>query len=626
MLNSKDRCNKVLPCRAGAWPHSGESFLFSMQTAAIPYRVADFLKQHPPFQFMDELELVALAARGRVKFHESDEYICWQGAPHTPFVYVIQQGSVLLWDESVDPPALRDIRGAGDIIGIECFSGSQNSLHSVKTASDVVLYALYAEDLEPLLARHPLAAQYVAAYSAVTADFKAPDEPLQPHEIFLADLVKGRAPVHCAGSISIREAAHLLSESGEQVLALTNGGELAALLSTDKLLDWIAAGARNCEAPAQTIAQTTYITLPPQTTVSDGVLAMAESRASAAAVTRDSSPHTMLQWIVTVSSLTPAFGDHPLIILEEIASAPAVNILRSLHERARAWILERLSPLAMEWLASFGDLVNRRIVERLLQITADHSADRLVCFCGAAGRRELLTKVAPRIAVIGDEIRGLESELTECGFISVEPPGNGSLDEWKTRFSGWIRDPIDTRAYLAHAFFDLRRVHGPAHLFTELESHIRAELAVEASFIRILAHDCLSNLPPLTFFHDLVVEESGEKTDTFRLEHSALQPLVDVARVFSLASGYALGASTRLRFEEARRRFPSRESIFREAAETTSVVLFHQARAGLRLNSSGAELPLSIISRHDRQILKSGFRSIHNLLEFTGRGDWLDTL
>ncbi|HYV62060.1 MAG TPA: cyclic nucleotide-binding domain-containing protein [Bryobacteraceae bacterium] len=126
-----------------------------MQTAAIPYRVADFLKQHPPFQFMAEPDLIALAARGRVKFHEPEEYICWQSSPHTPFIYVIQQGSVSLWDESANPPVLRDIRGAGDIIGIERFNGSPASLHSAKAASEVVLYALQAADFEPLLARDP---------------------------------------------------------------------------------------------------------------------------------------------------------------------------------------------------------------------------------------------------------------------------------------------------------------------------------------------------------------------------------------------------------------------------------------------------------------------------------------
>jgi hypothetical protein len=56
------------------------------------------------------------------------------------------------------------------------------------------------------------------------------------------------------------------------------------------------------------------------------------------------------------------------------------------------------------------------------------------------------------------------------------------------------------------------------------------------------------------------------------------------------------------------------------------VVLFHQARAGLRLRSNGAELPLPILSRHDRQVLKSGFRSIHALLAYTASGDWLGTL
>jgi hypothetical protein len=54
------------------------------------------------------------------------------------------------------------------------------------------------------------------------------------------------------------------------------------------------------------------------------------------------------------------------------------------------------------------------------------------------------------------------------------------------------------------------------------------------------------------------------------------------------------------------------------------VVLYHQARAGLRMGSSGAALPLSILSRHDRQVLKSCFRSIHSLLEFTASCDWLE--
>jgi CBS domain-containing protein len=598
-----------------------------MQTAAIAYRVADFLKQQPPFQFMEESDLVALAARGRVKFHESDEYICWQSSPYTPFLYVIQQGSVALWDETVAPPALRDIRGAGDSIGIERFNGSTVSLHSAKSASDVVVYAIPADDFALLLERYPRAAQYVAAYSAVTADYKAPGERPRPHEIFLADLVRDRASVECPTSTSIREAARMLSESGAQALALTEAGGIAALLTAEDLLDWIALGAQQPEQPAVNIASAATVTFAPHTSVSDCVLTMAEAHARAAALTSDGTPHSALQSIVTASGLAPAFGDHPITILREIASAPRIESLRALNQRAHAWILDNLAPqTAVDWLASFADLVNRRILERLLQLTGNHHPEQLWCFNGSAGRRELLTTVAPGVFVIGPAPTSLENALADCGYLSAEPVVHASLAEWKLRFSGWIRQPIDTQAYLAYSFFDLRPVHGPAHLLGEIEVHMRAELAAEPGFLRVLAHDCLSNLPPLTFFRDLVVEESGEQTDTFRLQTSALQPLVDVARVFSLAFGSPLGASTRERFEHARRRLPAQESIFREAAETMRVVLFHQARAGLRMRSSGAALPLSTLSRHDRQVLKSGFRSIHNLLEFMAPGTWLEAL
>ena len=53
-----------------------------METSTIRYRVADFLKQHPPFNAMDDADLVALAENGRVRFYEANEFILWQGEPH----------------------------------------------------------------------------------------------------------------------------------------------------------------------------------------------------------------------------------------------------------------------------------------------------------------------------------------------------------------------------------------------------------------------------------------------------------------------------------------------------------------------------------------------------------------
>ena len=65
-----------------------------MDTSAISYRVADFLKQHPPFNAIADQDLVALAAHGRVRFYEANEFILWQGELHKPHVFVILCGVV----------------------------------------------------------------------------------------------------------------------------------------------------------------------------------------------------------------------------------------------------------------------------------------------------------------------------------------------------------------------------------------------------------------------------------------------------------------------------------------------------------------------------------------------------
>ena len=77
-----------------------------MRAASISYRVADFLVRHPPFEWMEEAELVALAETGRVRFHEASEILHDAGEERRADFAVIQQGTVELLD---DQDALRDL-------------------------------------------------------------------------------------------------------------------------------------------------------------------------------------------------------------------------------------------------------------------------------------------------------------------------------------------------------------------------------------------------------------------------------------------------------------------------------------------------------------------------------------
>ena len=89
-----------------------------MKTSVIRHRVADFLKTHAPFDALAEPDLLDLAGSGRVKFHESDEYILQQGDAKGAVLWIIQQGRVELMEGRPSGDRLRDVLGEGDLLGL----------------------------------------------------------------------------------------------------------------------------------------------------------------------------------------------------------------------------------------------------------------------------------------------------------------------------------------------------------------------------------------------------------------------------------------------------------------------------------------------------------------------------
>jgi CBS domain-containing protein len=610
-----------------------------VETAVINYRVADFLKKHPPFPAVDEKDLLALAGSGHVRFFEPNEYIVVQGDPYRLRVFVIQQGTVTLWDETGEKAELRDVRGAGDFIGIEQYNNLDFYPYSAKSASDVVVYIFSAIDFEAHVLKYSYAQQYVAAYGNVAADYKPAEEARDPKDLFVHDLVAGKDPSTCDATWSIGKLAkHMLTTGAEAVVSEKRA---RTVLTVGSLLGWVAEGGGNPDDSVETLHGDAVVSIASNASVADGTLAIGSAQAGVLAVTQDGTANGQLHGIVTSRDLAPVFGDQPAAIQREIRLASSVSALRDLNQRARAFVLRYLnSATSVEWLARFVSMTDVAIVQSVLALTQSEALDACWCFCGSAGRGETLTKTAPELVMIFDdrqdrarchEIYNRVSEaLAGCGYLAnSEMPFKSefyaaSASEWKGRYRGWVIDPVANEMYRARPLFDLRFAYGMQSLWQAVESELYS--AMNRDFLLVLANDCLASLPPLTFFQDAVVSESGEESAVFRLEYSALRPLVDVGRVFGMASGRVLGGSTLERFEMARTLLPDHASIFRAASDTLRIILWQQGRVGISQNTDGAELPPSLLSRYDRQVLKGGFRSIHQLLEFTADSQWLQNL
>jgi CBS domain-containing protein len=410
------------------------------------------------------------------------------------------------------------------------------------------------------------------------------------------------------------------------------------VVSSADLIAWLAGGSGNPAEPVGHLLNGPLVAVSPTASIADAVLTMGAADSAALAITADGSAGGELQALVTASDLATAFGDQPVAILREIRRASGTAALRALNHRARAFALHYLdSARSVDWLARFTTLVDESIVARVIVLSGMRDSGACWAFCGSSGRGESVTRSMPELVLIaptGESGAALHQRaielLAECDYLPR--PGQSfdrsfyaaGVEEWKDRFLRWVRSPILEQMYLARALFDLRPMQAGHPLFREIEAATAD--AIDRDFLRIIANDCVARLPPLTFFEDAVVDDMGERSATFQLDRHALTPLVDVARVYGIAAGRVPRGSTNDRLAMARRLLPQHEAIFREAADTLRVVLWLQGRIGIRQGTDGSELPATLLSRLDRQVLKSGFRVIHRLIELTANYQWLDAL
>ena len=606
-----------------------------MDTSEIRYRVADFLKQHPPFTAIDDQDLVDLAARGRVRFFAADEFVAWQGEPHKTHVLVIQQGTVSLWDEHDGQAELRDVRGPGDWIGAERFHGAPACVYTARASTDVVTYGFPSYDLEALLERYPYAQSFVAAMGSVASAFTPAEAAADPLKTYLQQLA---GPIRsCSARTTVREAARQLLDSGAEALAVTgDDGSLVGVVTPQALLAWVGHGAGDAGRPLSEIDLPRPGLAGPDTSIADGAWAMASG--GAVAMTADGTASGRLLTVLTPRDLLPALGDQPAAIVEDIGRAPDLPRLRALNHRARAFVLKYLTGAgSTDWMARFVTRVDDAILARAFTLTGQERAPGW-CVCGTSGRGESLPLRMPQLVLIGDSgqtgvnaaaYARLTQALEECGYLPGPEAAEAaefyvaSADEWVQRYTGWIRNPVLEGMQRSRALFDLRPLWSDG-AWTRVLTATRE--AIDRDFLQILAHDCLADLPPLSFYEGAVVEHSGEYTSVFRLQRNVLQPLVDLGRVFGMAARTVMGASTLDRFASARRLLPAHERIFREASDALRIVLWQQARVGIGQGTIGAELPPSVLSRNDRHMLRSSFPVIQELIEFTADPAWLDAL
>ncbi len=540
-----------------------------MKTSVIRHRVADFLRQYPPFDAVGEENLLALTSSGRVQFFESESYVFEQGRQRANVVWVIQQGTVEIWNESGEARQT-DLLGPGDILGVDRFFGESVYFTSARTASDVILYSIDAALFEDLMRRLPAVGAYVLAHTDVQARAK---------DLTVTWVEAAAPPLECLE----HSAGHALTAKDGQSAGAYFLQMLHACVDELQLED------SGRALPA-------------------GMLALFSGQ----------NP------VRLADELQRASGPAQWSPLLRLANRMTVAGLDS-HSAARL-----SAPIATQLNNAFVRAAIRQAVNGVDGLAGIPHA--WIAF-GRSAREEMTLQRRPRLTVLHDSSDPRTIDLFQrvaasvrrlCTESGLPDPRDDSSDlPPSQRISGFIsslalriRQPIMHPVYPVRMLLDATVIDGDRSLFAKFSETIEAELKANPVCLSVLANDTLSRLPPLSFFGDLVVDLDGERRESFDLFTVAVQPIVDAARVLSLAQGSLTPISTVQRLESARAAYPQLESIFKDAVSAFEVALYYQARARIR-NPAQATIRPSDLNRYDQRVLKTAFQSVQRLLEWT---------
>jgi CBS domain-containing protein len=524
--------------------------------------VAEFLRGHPPFDAATDAELAEVAATAEVETYPAGATIFARCAEVLTHLRVVHRGAV----EVVHDGRVLDLLGPGELFGHSSMLSGLPPGFGAVAAEDTECYRIPANVVRPLLGG-PAGLRFLTRSLLAVSPFGYTEPGVDPAQRPVGELLRA-APVMCAPTAPIREAAQRMTEAGASATVVDLGnGRLGILTDRDLRERVVAAGldpmapvAAAMTAPALAVASERLggevlldmldrgIRHVPVLSATGAVLGVLED-GDLVAVTIRSSFHlrraiaradTVDALAAAAAALRPAVVDLHAAKVAATGIAGVYSVVVDALTRRLVELVERDwgRPVpAFTWLA-LGSFARREAVPSSDVDSALVWADGTDPDDTAATGRRART-VAERV------LAGLEA----CGFpadrngaVASNPLFARSVSAWRAATRSWLDDPTQEKALiLVSLIVDGRPVWG-----------LRRDPAVPDAFrlarehpdlLRLLARFALAHRPPTGFLRDFVVEHSGKRRGQLDLKRGGLVPIADLARWAGMAAGVASGST-----------------------------------------------------------------------------------
>ncbi len=621
----------------------------------IAERIFDFLKDYPPFQFIDEDNLMAIAGQVKVLYLEKNKPVFKAHEANHGMFYVVKDGGVRVFKVENNEPQIVDICDEGDLFGLRPLITKEDYQLSASANEESILYGIPIDLFLPIALENKKVSNFlIASFASNVSD---PYALAQSGKLFtdysvergseLFDLQVARytkTPVSCHPTDTIKTAATLMRDRHVGSIIVVEDKKPLGIITDQDLRDTVATGQKGIEEPVSAIMSAPLKCFQKGLTVAQAQLIMLKNEISHLCITVDGTPGSDLIGLITQRDIMVSFANNPVVLLKEVKRARKASALREIRIKVGELLKKYLEQnLPLSHILNILNEINYAITVRAIDLSLKKMKKPPPCkfawlALGSQGRKEQLLMTDQDNAIVYENVSEKDEEIAHDYFIALAKhvttalhkvgydycPGDmmasnprwcQSLDAWKSQFTQWIVNPAPESLLLSAIFFDYSYVYGDTPLVTTLSDSIFKVLEGHHPFFTSSARDAVKSPSPLGFFRQFLVEAGGDYKDFFDIKQRALMPLIDAARVLSLEHKVRNINNTAGRFERLAELEENNREIYESCSYAFKALLKFRTKQGLLHDDNGRFIALSSLSKAEKLKLKRCFRPIRDVQE-----------
>ncbi|MFV5695809.1 DUF294 nucleotidyltransferase-like domain-containing protein [Flavobacterium sp. LB3P122] len=623
----------------------------------ISHRVADFLKNFPPFSFLHQKDIETLSEQISIIYKEKDSVVFTENEETHNCFYVVHKGAVTLRNRKEND--ILDMCDEGDIFGLRPLIANENYQMEARTYEESILYAVPISVFKPYAlenravgnfliesfasnTRNPYSKSHSGKLYGETIGSEALD--IDKNLLDIQPVKYSKKLITCFSTTTAKEIAETMTKKNVGAILVIEDKLPIGIITDKDLRNKIVTGEFPITTTANLIMTTPVITYPKKMTVTQAQMAMMKSNISHLCLTKDGTANSKAVGILSKHDVMVELGNNPAVLIKAVKRAKKAKQIKPI----RASIMQLLQgyldqnipmTLTSKIITELNDVCIKQIIEIALKKMKTPPPVKFAWLAlGSQGRSEQLLHTDQDNALVYEDVPEELKEETKNYFLELATHVNKGLfdigydycpaemmasnpkwclshSEWESLVYHWITNPGKNEVLLSFIFFDYSLSYGDRELVNNLSDFIFENIKANPVFYIHLVSGALQSPSPTGFFRQLLVEQDGDHKDFFDIKRRALMPLTDAARVLILSHSVKSISNTPERFEKLAELEPHNSELYLACSYSYKALLKFRTKQGLLHHDSGQFIALETLSKLEKIKLKRTFKTIKELQE-----------